>query len=355
VVAAALCSCGAADAPSVAAPLLVPVRAKKPSVRELPVRLEYPAEIAPIQTADIKSIEARGFIRKILVDKGDRVKKGQVLVTVDCPDYRNRSRQASEEIRSVRAVFGNAKRVYERLKPMLAGQYISQTELDNAEAVFLGAQARLRTAEARRSEVNEVLGYCTMAAPFDGEVSARLRDPGAQVRPGGSPILTLMRIDTVRVWVNVVERDATHVKLGLPATLRVHGVPGKRFEGVVTRFVQGFDRRTRTLLTEVELKNPEGLLKPGMFGRLSIVVETKPNAVLVPQSAVLTQECATAERSRCSWVYVVENGHTRRVEVSVGYESGDEIEIRKGVAANDLVVYAGRDLVADGTPVKLQP
>jgi multidrug efflux pump subunit AcrA (membrane-fusion protein) len=317
----------------------VVVRAQKPVVRELPIRLQYTAEIQPIQVADIKSIEARGFIRTVRVDKGDRVKKGQVLVTVDCPDYLSRRRQQQQEIRSVRAVYGNAERIYRRLKPMREQNFISQMELDNAKAAFDSSEARLKNA---------------------GEISARHRDPGAQVRPGGSPILTLMRIDKVRVLVGVVERDAAYVKDGIPAELTLPGMEGKKFAGKVSRFVRGFDRRTRTLLTEVEIDNPDGVLKPGMYARVSLLVETRPNAVMVPSSAVLTQECMEKDRAMCSWVYVVrqdcekvKGDCTRRVEVQVGYSQGDEVEILKGVKGDASVVVQGRDLVADGTPVRL--
>jgi RND family efflux transporter MFP subunit len=332
---------------------IVIVRARKPEVRDLPIRLTYPAELQPIQAADIRSIEAKGFVRQIFVDKGDRVRRGQLLVTVDCPEYRARRRQAEEEVRSVRAVYLNARRVYERLKPMRAQNFISQMELDNARANHDASEARLRNAEARLSEVIQTLGYCEIRSPFTGEVSARHMDPGAQVRPGGPPILTIMRIDAVRVWVNVVEREASYVKIGLPCDLTVHGLPGKKFPGKVTRFIRGLDPRTRTLLTEIEIENPDGILKPGMFGRVALLVETRPRALLVPSSAVLTQECLTAQRQMCTWVYVVQDGRTRRVEVQVGHDTGTEIEIRKGIGPDDVVVYAGRDLVADGTPVRI--
>jgi RND family efflux transporter MFP subunit len=332
---------------------VVIVRAKKPSVRDLPIKLQYPAELQPIQSADIVPVEAKGFIRTITVDKGDRVRRGRLLVTVDCPDYRARRRQAEEEIRSVRAIYLNAKRIYERLKPMRAQNFISQMELDNAQANHDAAEARLRNAEARLAEVRQLLGYCEIRAPFTGEVSARLMDPGAPVRPGGRPILTLMSIDAVRVWINVVERDVSYVKTGLPAELRLQGLPGRVFQGKVTRFVRGLDPRTRTLLTEIVIRNQNGDLKPGMFGRVDLFVDKRPQAILVPSPAVLTQECAHEERRSCTWVYVVRDGRAKRLEVQVGFDTGTEVEIQKGLKPDELVVYAGRDLVADGTPVRL--
>ena len=108
-----------------------------------------------------------------------------------------------------------------------------------------------------------------------------------------------MRIDKVRVLVGVVERDAAYVKDGVPAELTLPGTVVKKFLGKVSRFVRGFDLRTRTLLTEVEIDNPDGLLKPGMYARVSLLVEKRPNAVMVPGSAVLTQECL--EKDLFSW------------------------------------------------------
>jgi RND family efflux transporter MFP subunit len=347
---------GAPSAPVTPAPQerIVIVRAKKPAVRDLPIKLSYVAEIQPIQVAPVRPVEAKGFIRNIYVDKGDRVRRGQLLVTVDCPEYRARKLQAKEWIRNIRATYLNADRIHERLRPMLEQRFIGQMELDNALASRDSSEARLRNAEAKLAEVEETLRYCEIRAPFSGEVADRRMDPGAQVRPGGKRILTLMRIDSVRVWVNVVERDISYVKAGLPVELSVQGLPGQKFNGTVTRFVRGLDPRTRTLLAEIEIKNPKGELKPGMFGRVSLFVDKRPKAILVPQTAVLEQECPEQlQRQSCTWVYVVRQGRSRRIEVQVGYDTGEEVEIQRGLAPEDVVVYAGRDLVADGTPVRL--
>jgi RND family efflux transporter MFP subunit len=348
-----LSASGSTSSPQAPAAKVIRVRAKPPKVRDLPVKLSYAAEIQPIQSADMKSIEARGFVRAIYVDKGDKVRKGQLLVSVDCPDYRSRKRQAEEEIRNMGALFANARRVYERLQPMRAQNFISQMELDNARGNNDSLEARLRNAEASLAEINETLGYCEMRSPFDGEVAARHKDPGAQVRPGGRPVLTLMRIDVVRVWVNVVERDVSYVRKGLPVELSVYALPGKKFPGKVTRFVRGLDASSRTLLAEIEIENPRRLLKPGMFGRVDLFVAHHPGALLVPQSALLTQECRPEEMQSCTWVYLVQEGRARRVEVKAGYTDGDDVEIVKGIRATDQVVYMGRDLLGDGSAVRL--
>jgi RND family efflux transporter MFP subunit len=325
---------------------IVRVKVQKPAVRDLPIRLTYPAELQAIQAIDIRPVEAKGFVRRITVDKGDKVRKGQLLVVVDCPEYHERKRQALERIRSAKAIYDNAKLTLGRLKPMLAQNFVSPIEVDNAQAAFDSSAANLKNAEAYLSEVNHLLEYCEIRAPFRGEVAMRYVDPGHQVRPGGRPLLSLNRRDAMRVHLNVVERDAVHIREGLPAELTVQGLPGETFHGRVTRFVRSVDPRTRTLLVEIEIPNPDSVLQPGMFGRVSLVVDRHARAILIPAAALLATDNGT-------FTFVVRDGRVRRVPVKTGYDTGEEVEVLQGLRGNEAVVVVGRDLINDGAAVEV--
>lgn len=327
-------------------PKIPTVRAQRPTVRDLPIRLTYPAELQAIQAYDIRPIEAKGFITQITVDKGDRVKKGQLLVAVDCPEYHARRKQAMEGIRSARAIYVNSKLILERIEPMRRQNFVSQLEVDSAQAAYDSSEARLKNAEARLAEMDYLLGFCQIRAPFDGEVTGRFMDAGAQVRPGGRPILSIMRRDVMRIQLNAVERDEPHIRDGLPADLTLYGVPDQTFRGTVTRVVRQLDPRTRTFLVEIEIPNPANVLQPGMFGRLSLVVDRHSRAILLPAAALLATDTGT-------WAYVVREGRAHRVPVSVGHDTGEEIEILKGLQGNEMVVVAGRDLLSDGAEVRV--
>lgn len=320
------------------------VKVQRPSVRGMLVRLSYPATLEPIQAAEVRPIEAKGFVRKLTVDKGDKVKRGQLLATVDCPEYHARRRQATEAIRSVKAMRDNALVLRDRLEPMRKQGFVSQLELDNAIATYEATDARLKNEEARLAEIEQLLGFCTIRAPFTGEVAMRFVDVGEQVRPGGGPLLSLIRRDAMRVQVRVPERDALHVREDVPAELTVQGLPGESFFGKLTRFVRSVDLATRTMLVEIEIPNPNGILKPAMFGRVVLTVARIPRAIMVPATAVLATDTGVA-------VFVVSDGKALKVPVRMGYDQGDEVQISQGLRGREQVIVAGRDLITDGQPV----
>lgn len=322
------------------------VKVQRPNVRGLLVRLSYPASLEAIQAAEIRPVEAKGFVRKLTVDKGDKVKKGQLLVQIDCPELHEKRRQALQAIRGAKALFENAKVTLKRLEAMRKKQFVSQLETDNAQAVHDTTQARLKNDEARLTEADNMLAYCTIRAPFSGEVAMRFADVGEQVRPGGRALLLIMRRDAMRVQVSVPEREAVYIREGLPAELTVQGLPGESFFGKVTRFNRTVDPSTRTMHVEIEIPNPSGVLKPNMFGRVQLTVSQFPRAMILPATAVLATEAGT-------YAYVVRGGKATRVTVKVGHDAGDEVQILEGLSPRDQVIVVGRDLITEGAPVEV--
>jgi RND family efflux transporter MFP subunit len=322
------------------------VRVKRPTLRDLPIRLTYPAELQAIQAYEMRPVEAKGYVKRITVDKGDKVKKGQLLVGVDCPEYHARRKQASEGVRSAKAIYVNSKLVLQRLEPMRAKNFVSQLELDAAQAAYDSAEARLKNQEARLAESDDLLNFCDIRAPFDGEVLMRFIDVGEQVRPGGRPLLSIIRRNMMRVQLNVVERDDPHLREGLPVELTIHGLAGQTFHGTVTRVVRQLDPSTRTFLVEIEIPNPSGVLQPGMFGRVSLVVDRHSRAVLIPAAALLATDNGT-------FVHVVREGRAHRTPIEIGYDTGEEIEVLKGLRGTESVVTVGRDLLQEGAPVNV--
>ena len=322
------------------------VKVQRPTVRGLLVRLSYPATLEPIQEAEIRPVEAKGFVKKISVDKGDRVKKGQLLVSIDCPEYHARRAQARQGLAGAKAVRDNAKVNLDRLAPMVSRAFVSQLEVDSAQAVFDSADARMRNERARLAEVDNLLSYCQIRAPFDGEVAMRFVDVGEQVRPGGRVLLSLVHCEVMRVQLTVIDKDAMHIREGLPAELTVQGLPGETFFGKVTRFVRAVDRATRSLLVEVEIPNTTGALKPAMFGRVLLTVNRFPRAIIVPAIAVLATDSGT-------FVYAVRDGKVVKVAVKLGHDMGEEVQVIEGLHGREQLIVVGRDLVTEGAPVEV--
>lgn len=302
-------------------------------VRDVPVEVRAPVDLRPIARADVVS-KTLGYLDTVLVDRGDRVRAGQLLAIVrpsDLPD----------QLAAARATVELAKANRDRVEKLAPSGVVSQQEQQQAEANFAAASANLAALATR-------LGETQITSPLDGFVSVRRLDPGALVGPnsGAVPILTVERVDTLRVFVPVNERDAAGVKVGLSAHVEVDALEGRSYAGTVSRVSPAFDPVTRTLDAEVQLKNP-GELRSGMYGRGAIVLAVHPKAIVVPAGAVLLS-------GGRAWAFVVEGEKARRVEVKLGFDGGDWLEITSGLSPGAEVVTAGADALADGSPVRVQ-
>ena len=300
-------------------------------VRDVPVEVRAPVDLRPLQQADVGS-KILGYVDAVLVDRGDVVKKGQLLALVrpsDLPD----------QLAAARSSYELAKANRERAEKLAPTGVVSQQELQAATAAFASASAQLGGLGIR-------LGETRITSPLDGVVSARRLDPGALVGPtaGTGSLLTVERHDVLRIFIPVNERDVARLKVGQEAHVELDAFPGRSFGGQVVRLSPAFDPVTRTLDAEVHLKNP-GELRSGMYGRGAIVTEVHREAVVAPVAAVQT----TNDRS---YVYLVQGEVVKRVEVTVGVDGGDWLEIAGGLGRGDEIVTAGTDVLSDGGRIR---
>ncbi|MDB4969205.1 MAG: putative Acriflavine resistance protein acrA [Myxococcales bacterium] len=356
VVVGVVSGCGAkSDAPKKRPPPLVTVTT--PEVRDVPILLTYTVDIRPVEQADLQS-KVQGYVEKIYVDRGDAVKKGQLLAEIRPSDLPQLLGQARENVGQTEASFRLAGENARRARELFQRGMVSRADLDQAEAQLQIAESARGSARAGMGVVSTRLSETRLVAPFSGWVSERKLDQGSLVQPGpqNSTILTVVRIDQVRVFVSVLEAQAPLVRRGQPATVTVDAVPGKLFQGTVTRVPPSLDTNTRTLTCEIVIPNPDGTLKPGMYGRAALTVDTHPRGVVLPVEAVVAEE---AERS----VFIVDQikpaadgkgpatGIAHRVLVQTGFDGGEWLEITKGLTGTESVIVAGVDLAADGMPV----
>jgi membrane fusion protein, multidrug efflux system len=347
------CSSGRALPPRTRPPPLVTVA--EPEVRDLPITLSYTVDLRPIEQADLQS-KVAGYVQRIYVDRGDTVKRGQLLVEVRPSDLPEQVNQAREAVGQAEASFKLADENARRARDLFQRGMVSKAELDQAEAQVEMARSARGGARSGLGVVSTRLAETQIVAPFTGQVAKRYLDPGALVQPGpqNSTILTLMKIDKVRVFVSVLENQAPLVHVGQTAEITVDALPARKFSGTVTRVPPALDPNTRTLECEIVIPNPKAELKPGMYGRASLTVATHPAAVVLPVEAVVTDD---KERA----VYVVEDvkpqakgapiGRARRVLVETGFDGGDWLEVVRGLTGGQTVILSGVDLVADGAPV----
>lgn len=347
---------------------VIAVGTMAPMRQDLDVRLSYTADIQPYQQVTIFS-RVDGYISKIHVDKGDFVKANQLLVEIDHTDYVNAVNRAQANLEAARAnvvsqeaTIRNAKLNLDRMRSLIKDQYVSQQDVDNAQAAYdvavaqvesLRAQVRQMEVALRQAETN--LSYSYIRAPFAGFIAARNLDPGAFASASSAStstfslaILVLQDITTVRVLLDVVEKDVPLVRVGQRADLRADAYPARVFTGTLTRVVNALNRATRTMTIEVDLPNPDRALKGGMFARVELLVGVHADALQIPIDAVTRLETD-------QYVYTVQDGKARKAPVVLGIQSDGLVEIVKGLAGTEPVIVSGKDLVTDGVKVDPKP
>jgi RND family efflux transporter MFP subunit len=339
----AACSSKSTGAPKTRpAPLVV---VAKVDVRDVAVEIHAPVELRPLTQAEVGS-KTLGVLDAVLVDRGDRVKRGQLLALVRPSDLPDQLVAARGTLAQTQASASLARTNYERASQLAPGGVVSQQELQQSQAALATADAQESAAKAQVAAFATRLGETRIESPLDGVVTVRRLDPGALVGPtAGGTIITVARVDVLRVFVTINERDVHLVRVGQEAHVEVDALAGKSIKGSVVRLAPTLDPATRTLDTEVQIDNAAGELRPGMFGRGSIVVANHPASPVVAATAV---QVSDGKR----WAFVLDGDKVRRRELTVGVDEGNWLEITKGLAAGEEVVTTGIDTVSDGAVVR---
>jgi len=321
------------------------VSVAKIEARDVPVEVRAPVDLRPLMQAEVGS-KTLGYLDAVLVDRGDRVKKGQVLALVrpsDLPDQLAAARGTLAQAQSSAAL---ARTNAERAKALAPQAVVSQQELQQAESQLTSAEAAEQAAQAQISALAVRLGETRIASPLTGVVAQRRLDPGTLVGPpGGGAILSVARVDVLRVFITVNEHDLACVAVGRDAHVELDGLPGRSWRGKVVRLAPQLDPGTRTLDAEVQLDNASGELRPGMYGRGSIVVDVHRDAAVLPVAAVVFTDGK-------GYAFVLDGDVVRRRAVAIGVDGGDWLEARAGVRAGDEVVTAGAEGLADGMKIR---
>jgi HlyD family secretion protein len=223
--------------------------------------------------------------------------------------------------------------------------------IEEAQADLIEAEANVKAAQANLERSRVMQEYTRITSPYDGVVTLRSFHRGDFVRSasegGNVPVLAVAVTDLMRIVLPVPDVDVPFVDKGDKATFQIVALPGRTFEGVVSRFSMSEDPESRNMRTEVDLPNHDGKLTEGMYGRVTIVLRAAaPDSVTIPSSGLLGQT-GKGEGS----VYVVRDGKAHKVEVQVGNDNGVETEILGGLKPDDQVITSYNGTVEEGTPV----
>ena len=318
------CSKTETTATADAAEELPRVEAGVAEARDVPQQKEYTANVEAYNVNNI-SPAAPNRIKTITVEVGDRVRRGQTLVTLD---------RASLD--QIKINLEQIEREYNRANTLLEIGAGTQQAVDQLKAQL----------DAARTQYKNAAENAVLVSPVDGVVTARNYDPGDMT--GSLPVLTVGQLSpVVKIIINATESDITKIERGKDVSITFDAFPDEAFSGVVSRVYPSVDPSTRTFEAEIQIKNPGERLRPGMFARVEID-HGAINRVVVPDLAVVKQ---TGSGNR--YVYVLRDGRVSYNRVELGRRVGDAYELISGVEAGDSVVISGQSRLADGVAVEV--
>ncbi len=313
-----------------AGPRAVPVRLAEVREGEIRETVEAVATTRASEAVEIVPL-VDGRIESIDFSPGQRVKKGDLLVTLD-------SEVERASVSEARAMLTDARGQFERSQALAKTRSVADARVDELQAGFLAAQARLAAAEKRLAERE-------IRAPFDGIVGLRDISAGARVSDT-TKITTLDALDRLEVEFSVPEQYYGRVAAGAALVATASNHAGREFKGVVTSVDSRVDAVARAFRVRADLPNADLALPAGMFMVVEIVLDTR-KALLVPEQAVLSQ-------GRSAFAFRIDGDKARRVEVKLGQRRYGEVEITDGLALGDRVAATGLQRLRDGSPVTIQ-
>lgn len=375
-------------------PTVVPVTTAAAIRRDLPRFFEATGSLAGDQQTDVAP-QTSGKVVAVGVDIGSAVRRGQMLVQLDDAELKLRVEQAVAQLEQTRASVRQAEeriglrsgqafdpnRVSEvtaakvaldlaeknlrRAEKLIESGDVSRSFYDDQRArrdqlkeqydvalaqarqnyaAVVVARTNVANAESQLALARKNLSYAVIPSPIDGFVSERTADLGEYVSPQ-QKVATIVRTNPLRIRIDIPEQAIPEVRVGQSVSITTSAWPDKNFNGRVARIAPDVSATSRTLTVEAEVENNGGALKPGQFATVRILQERAEPAVLVPARAVVTE-------AGVSRVFVIKDGRAEQRLVQTGQTEGDLIEIRSGVAADELVATSELQQLSDGIAVK---
>jgi len=272
-----------------------------------------------------------GVALQVLVEEGDVVRAGQVLVRIDADRARLNLAQVDAQVKKLEANFRRASELVKEQMVSVGDHDQLRYDLENARATWRLAQLEL--------------SYTNVTAPISGVVASRSIKPGNFVQIN-TPIIRIVDNSRLEATLNVPERDLTTLRKGLPVRMQVDALSGRQFMGVIDRIAPVVDAGSGTFRVVCAFDPHDGALQPGMFARIGIDYDNRAAALAIPRGALLEDDGEPA-------VYAVRDGKAVRTAITTGYVDGDYIEVRDGLVEGDRVVTAGKIALRDGSAVQV--
>jgi RND family efflux transporter MFP subunit len=326
--------------------------------------INLPATTSAFATANIFA-RASGYIDKREVDIGDRVKQGQLLVEIVAPELDHQIAQAEATLNQLKSALQQAeanrelaKVTWDRDKPLVQKGWataqqgtIDEQTLKAQEAAVSVAEANVTAEEAQLQVLHQQKVYQRVVAPFDGVITQRNVDVGSLLQAdatSGTFMFTIMQSNVIRTQVFVPQDSAFGLKPGIDATVHVPEIPDRTFPGTVTRIADAIQPGSRTLLTEIDIPNPDGVLTAGIYCTIDLHIPRKTPSFTVSADAIIFNQAGVQ-------VAIVENGVVHLRKVGVVRDLGRQVLVNSGVKRGDQVILNPAVDLAEGAKVRTRP
>ena len=295
------------------------------------------------------STRMMGFVDKVHVKVGDKVRKGQLLVSINNTDLQAKRAQVNAGITEATAAFNNAQKDYNRFKSLFADNSASQKEMDDMTAHYEMAKARLEGANQMKNEINSQFAYSNITAPFSGVVTNKFIEAGDMANPG-MPLIAVEAPGIFEVTAMVAESDISQIKSGSTVDVLLKSLE-KTIKGKVTEVSTSAKNTGGQYLVKIALDKTDANILSGMFATVQFPVEKKANAtsmVLIPHSAIVTN-------GGLKGVYTVSDQNRALLRwLRLGKTYGDKVEVLSGLNADENFIVSAEGKLINGTKVSIQ-
>lgn len=324
------------------------------------INVSLPATTTAFEAANIFA-RTSGYIEKRYVDIGDRVKAGALLADITAPELDHQIAQAKATLAQNQATLQQTQASQElaqvtntRDSKLVKQGWLTLQQGDNDRLTLQAQQAAVAVAqsniEAQQAQIRileQEKAYQRVVAPFDGVITQRAIDNGSLVQSGSTFMYTLQHPDVIRTQVFVPQDEAFGLGPGVDAVVRVPEIPDRTFPGKVTRIASALQPGSRTLLTEIDVPNPDGALSPGIYCTVQLLVPRKTPSMVVPADAVIFNQTGVH-------VAVVEDGIVRLQKITIARDFGTEVEVHDGVKPGDQVILNPMVNLTEGSKVAIR-
>jgi RND family efflux transporter MFP subunit len=325
------------------------VAVARPDAKALQANIDLPGRLEAYYRAPIFA-RVSGYLKTWSADIGAKVKAGQVIAEIEAPDLDQQLLQARADLASQQASASLSEATLARRKTLVASNFVSMQEIDERTADLSNKKAAVKAGQANVERLEALAGYKKITAPFDGVVTARDTDVGALINAGGGsgpPMFVISDISRLRLYVNVPQTYVPAIRIGAKALISVPEYQTRTFPATVEASSQSVDAASGTTRMQLVLDNAGGELLPGGYAsvRLNLLRDSAP--LHIPASALIFNQ---------SGLRVATVGADDKVvfkTVMIARDLGRDIELASGLSAEDRVIVAPPDGLADGDPVRV--